>query len=138
MTSFDKFRALPQFQNLEPVPAAKLETIRRDYPGIPEDYLAFLERVGAGSIGAGKFADFKLYSGPVEPGEVYDPETAKALTDLLLVGDDFQGYCTAVSRSRGWIVVDIDPTSPEEALTMAPFATSVVDYLWDQCGPDED
>ena len=88
---FDTLRATLQrvFPNarLQPATEAELAAIRQQFPGIPEHYLAFLRCIGWGAVGD----NFMIYSGPVEPEEIFDAATAEKLADLVLVGDNFSG-----------------------------------------------
>src|SRR5205085_13064 len=59
--------------NLSPVHEDRLVEVRRQYDGIPEDYLAFLQHVGAGRIDETGLA---VYAGPVEPSAIFDAESA--------------------------------------------------------------
>lgn len=80
-------------------------TIRALYPAIPADYVDFLLTVGAGEIGDAAFA---LYSGPVEPEEIYGD--SDGVENILLIGDDLQGFNVGYELDT-WSVVEIDPTN---------------------------
>ncbi len=80
-------------------------TIRALYPAIPADYVDFLLTVGAGEIGDAAFA---LYSGPVEPEEIYGD--SDGVENVLLIGDDLQGFNVGYELDT-WSVVEIDPTN---------------------------
>ncbi|SDE97415.1 hypothetical protein SAMN05444679_1487 [Variovorax sp. CF079] len=87
--------------NLKPVDAADL---RRKHADLPDDYVSFLSRIGAGTIGRSQYS---LYTGLVEPGFVYG-DVPPQLAGVLLFGDDFQGF-NAGFRTKTWEVVEIDP-----------------------------
>lgn len=80
-------------------------TIRTLYSAIPADYVNFLLTVGAGEIGD---AAFVLYSGPVEPEEIYGD--SDGVENILLIGDDLQGFNVGYELDT-WNVVEIDPTN---------------------------
>ncbi|MBX9692213.1 MAG: SMI1/KNR4 family protein [Cyanobacteria bacterium] len=67
--------------------------------GVPDDYLQFLQQIGSGRIGECRFM---FYAALTEPGDIYDSETASELSDILIVGDDFAGYCLAYSPKEDW------------------------------------
>jgi hypothetical protein len=54
-----------------------------------------------------------IYSGPVEPGEIFDPQTADALDGLLFLGDDFAGWVVGFDTRRGWRLVGVDHGTPD-------------------------
>ena len=46
---------------------------------------------------------FSLYSGPIEPDEIFDEETAKGLSGILLLGDDYSGWMYAYdTTTKPW------------------------------------
>lgn len=108
----DQLRKKPR-----PVSGETVEAVRRDYPGIPEDYLAFLSEVGCGEVVPG----LCLYGGAVEPSDIYDPIAAKKLAGLILVGDDMQGYCVAFDPAQRWWLVEIDAVSHKTRLIAQSF-----------------
>jgi hypothetical protein len=78
---------------------------------IPSDYLEFLEQVGWGELGDGRYM---FYSGPILPNEVFDAESVSALVDVFLVGDNFVGDPIGYAfRDGEWHFVEIDHTNPE-------------------------
>lgn len=106
---------------LEPVAERALAAIRREYPGVPEHYLAFLREVGYGSLGGW----FMVYSGPVEPGEIFDPDTAAGLGGLVFFGDTAGSTIFGFDTREGWRLVGVDhhtlDIDPEEAATVGEF-----------------
>lgn len=65
-------------------------------PWLPSAYLVFLEQVGYGTIGDGRYS---IYQGPVQPDFVFDEETARSLGNVVLLGDDFAGTHEAFAWS---------------------------------------
>ena len=57
------------------------------YPGLPSEYFAYLRNVGWGEAVSGRM----IYSGPVPAQDTYG--TSFVRTDIVLLGDDFAGYC---------------------------------------------
>jgi hypothetical protein len=106
---------------LEPVAEPELAAIRQRHPGVPEHYLALLRHVGYGSLGG----TFMIYSGPVEPGEIFDPRTAAGLDGLLFFGDNFAGWVVGFDTHRGWRLVGVDngtpDSEPQDAQTVGEF-----------------
>lgn len=62
---------------------------------LPHEYIAYLCTQGWGKTPSGKM----LYSGPVKTDEIYGAEVGP--TGLLVLGDDFAGYCFAYDPSVG-------------------------------------
>ena len=74
-------------------------------PRVTQDYIAFLKEIGWGTIGEMYYA---IYSGLIEPDEIYDPINAKELDGILLFGDDYSGYCEGFMKKDNWQLVEID------------------------------
>jgi hypothetical protein len=69
------------------VPATELAALSSAYPGLPAEYFTYLSDVGWGEAASGRM----IYNGPVAPQELYGD--AFSGFDIVLLGDDFQGYC---------------------------------------------
>ncbi len=80
-----------------PLPLAPevVSELRRQFPGLREDYFNYLMFVGWGETEAGPM----IYEGPTTPEEIYGPRDE--LADILLLGDDFQGYCFGYNSITG-------------------------------------
>lgn len=127
MTLYDTtLRSSPRFANLKPISVAEASSLREGIGDIPKDYVAFLCEVGAGTVGN---ASFRVYPGLIEPSDIYDPERASTLSDILLFGDDFQGYNFGFSKSNGWKVVEVSPTDGSIDITDDSFEDFVRSYL---------
>lgn len=107
----------PALAALTPADGATMAALRAARPGAPADYLQFLERIGWGELANGRFM---LYGGLVEPGEIYG-ETPPALENVLLFGDDMNGYCAGFDTTT-WAVVEVDPTDLDPRRTDDAFA----------------
>lgn len=109
---------------LEPATAEKVAAIRRRFPDVPPDYLEFLQRVGWGSLGD---SNFMVYSGPCEPGDVFDAAAAEGFAGLVFVGDNFGGWMVGFDTRQDWRLVGVDSGSsdpepyPLEQETLADF-----------------
>ena len=61
--------------------------LKQKYPFLPNDYLDYMLTVGWGESDSGRV----IYEGPIDSAEVYGPRDD--LSSIILLGDDFQGYC---------------------------------------------
>ena len=78
-----------------PLTPSEIAELRREYPKLREDYFKYLETVGWGDSESGSM----IYSGPLESDEVYGDNDA--LGSILLLGDDYQGYCFGYDLDSG-------------------------------------
>ncbi|SFA97814.1 hypothetical protein SAMN03159496_01294 [Rhizobium sp. NFR07] len=101
-------------EKLTPVSAEHLAALEKQFEGIPADYVVFLQDLGAGAVGDDHYM---LYGGLLTPGEIFD-DTPPEFSDLLLFGDDFQGWSQAFDPAS-WSVVEIDSTDMS-VRTIAP------------------
>jgi hypothetical protein len=103
MPSFDDLRTKGT-EELSRLTEPQIEDLRSTYPALPESYLRFLEELGWGDLGG----HMMVYSGPVLPDEVLDAIVAESLPPhLLLIGDDYQGYCYGLTENGE--VVEVSP-----------------------------
>tara|TARA_B100000745_G_C20007236_1_gene342051 strand:+ start:40 stop:441 length:402 start_codon:yes stop_codon:yes gene_type:complete len=114
---------LERFKKVELSIAEKFKSI---YPNLPEDYLSFLKEIGSGEIGN---AAYIIYNGVLSPDEIYDETTAEDLSDILIFGDDMQGYCSGFDVEHGWTVVEIDPADMSYRKTFDCFSDFIRDKL---------
>jgi hypothetical protein len=105
---------------LEPVAEPELAAIRRQHPGVPQHYLAFLRQVGYGSLGR----SFMVYSGLVESDEIFGARSA-TLDGVVFFGDNFAGTVVGFDTRHGWRLVGVDDhtleVDPEAARTVGEF-----------------
>lgn len=104
---------------LTPVPPQRVAELQARFPGAPSDFLGFLQKVGAGEIGA----RLMLYDGLVNPEEIYGAEVARS--GILLFADDFQGYGFGFEPSVDWRVVEIGPNRK-----IRPVAATFDEFIW--------
>ncbi len=80
--------------NLTKISADESLEIQNQFPEIPEEYIQYMMKVGWGGI-----ADdtLKIYSGPVYFDEIYGYESEDG--EIILIGDDFSGYCFGYDTS---------------------------------------
>lgn len=104
MRKFDELAA--NIENVDSLSKATSEDIKwilERIPNVDNDYIEFLENVGYGNLG-----DIQLYNGVIDSDEIY-PSPQDNLDDVLLFGDDMQGYCFGFKLDEGMRVVEIDP-----------------------------
>jgi hypothetical protein len=75
--------------SLVQVSAEKIAALQSRYPALPPIYCEYLRTVGWGETQSGRM----VYEDPIAPNDVYGPSCA--LSSVVLLGDDFQGYCLA-------------------------------------------
>lgn len=81
-----------------PVKTEWIESAAMRFPGMPDELRHLYTTHGYGSIGESRYMIHYL----LEPSEVYDPETARGLEGIFIVGDDFAGHCEAYDAANGW------------------------------------
>ena len=88
-----------------PLDPAAVERIRQTFPGIPEDYLAYLREVGPGSV---RECQYAIYEGPdwcdEEPLFSWFESNGRK---LLVVGDNFSGDLFAFDTEQNYGVVEL-------------------------------
>jgi len=113
--------------DLQSISESESYDLRRHYANLPGHYLDFLREIGWGRLGQ---MNFMFYSGPVEADEIFDPTTAKALSHILFLGDNFAGWELGFDTSDQWRLVGVDSASPhpvpEGSTTLAEFVTARV------------
>lgn len=91
--------------DLERLPEDNAQAMRREHPGVPDDYLEFLVEVGYGDIGDSAYF---LFGGLVPPVDLFDLQDAEEfLRSLLAIGHDYSEWTAAFDQSRDWKVVEI-------------------------------
>lgn len=104
------------------ITGAEVASMLSEYPGIPAEYLEFLNRVGFGNLG-----ELQFYEGPVPAGDVYP--RLKGLTTILLTCDDFQGYCYGFDVASGFALVEICPKGVVSHSGFDSFSAFIVSYF---------
>lgn len=118
--TIDHFNAVA---SLTKVPAEKVQLLRDKHPGIPGTYLRFLELAGFGNLGS-----ISLYSGPVNAVEVYTSASGR-LMDILLIGDDLQGYCFGFDPTDSWRIVEVSPLGEIDTTVESEFVSLLDGYM---------
>jgi hypothetical protein len=81
----------------------EIELLNATYPALPREYFSFLEEIGFGDLGA-----IHMYGGPVEAPEIYLGAPG-ARDNILLFGDDGQGYAFGFDGKSGHRIVEVTP-----------------------------
>lgn len=128
MTNFQVERSIINGigEPLSPVKKDDILKLKGEFEKIPSDFLLFLENVGSGNIGNGKM---QIYDGLVYPEEIYDPDTAEELGNILFFGDDYQGYGVGFSIDESWSVVEFDPSFGELTTLNPNFTDFIIQRL---------
>jgi hypothetical protein len=87
----------------------ELAALQSAHPRLPVEYLQYLSEVGWGEAESG----WMIYSGPINPQEVYGDQFS--VSELVLLGDDMQGYCLAYDLASA-SYVEIDPRGSAEPI----------------------
>ena len=94
--------------------AMKLE---REFPGLPRDYIDYLIDVGSGAF---RECQYAVYDGFIDPGDIFDAETAASFGKrILCFGDNFSGDPADFLPEEDWRVVELrhdslDSHDPEQ------------------------
>ena len=94
------------FDKLVPIASDKAGNITSSFGSVPQDYISFLLEIGAGELGD---SAYMIYDGLLDPEEI-DGELSPKLENVLVLGDDFQGFNAGFNISN-WSVVEIDLTN---------------------------
>jgi hypothetical protein len=78
-----------------PLTEEEVADLQSHHPALPAGYLRYLREVGWGEAESGRM----IYSGPVSPRDIYGSRCEGS--QILLVGDDTQGYCFGFDRVAG-------------------------------------
>ncbi len=97
----DKINTRAYLVKLSAVEVARLEHL---YPELSKDYLRFLIEIGHGNLG-----NLVIYGAPMDPVSVYSSARSNALQEIVLFGDDMQGFCYGFDLRNGGRIVEIDP-----------------------------
>jgi hypothetical protein len=101
MDLFDRIRQ--NSQELPRLDSPAINALKKRHPDLPADYLRFLEEVGYGDLG-----ELQLYNGP-SAFENFYPIISGSAPNVLIFGDDKQGYCFGFDLADSYRVVEISP-----------------------------
>ncbi len=74
---------------------AQIADLLKDYPGLPSDYVDYLGTTGWGQAASGRM----VYEGPIPPEDIYGEGYEGP--DVVLLGDDYHGYCLGYDFTSG-------------------------------------
>lgn len=104
MGQFDSI--LQQLENastLTKLGEGQVEKLKSRYPSIEAKYFEFLGEVGHGDLG-----EIQFYNQPTSGDSIYG-QNVERLKQVLIFGDDMQGYCFGFDSLNQFRVVEIDP-----------------------------
>ncbi len=96
-----------QIENIEKLRKLDKQATARllaEFPGIPSDYISFLEEIGCGNLGS-----IHIYSGPALCSSIYPERVLEQLSSIVLFADDIQGYCFGFDKANEYRLVEVDP-----------------------------
>ena len=82
-------------------------TLRERFPGIPDDFVAYLREVGRGNVRA---CQFKVYGSLATPDDILGEgvfDWIEPGMGVLCFGDNYQGDLAAFLPDDGWAVVEL-------------------------------
>jgi hypothetical protein len=87
--------------------ARQVDKLRRQFPGVPEDFLAYLREVGAGAFRECQFTVYGFLGTPDEilgEGVLYrrDPSIR-----VLCFGDNFSGDMSGFLPEKRWVISEV-------------------------------
>ena len=84
----------------------KAAALRKQFPGIPDEYVAYLREVGWGSF---RESQFMVYSGLGTPDDMLGEGAVDWLkkTRVLCFGDNFSGDLAGFLPDKKWAVVEL-------------------------------
>lgn len=106
---------------MKPLGPSELKALVATSVALPTDYVAFISEIGYGEIGN---AQYMIYGGLMEPDEIYGT-TSPEVSNILLFGDDFQGFNAGFKIDDGWRVVEIDPLDMRVSAIASDFQTFI-------------
>ena len=121
-----------QTNRRKPLDPAAVEGIRRKFPGLPEEYLAYLLEVGPGSV---RECQYMIYEAPVWCNEeplfswVEAPDRK-----LLVIGDNFSGDLFVLDADQNYQVAEFD----HETIEAVPRDAGFTEFIREKMllGPD--
>lgn len=87
--------------------AIQVLALKNEFPELPESYLDYMMNVGWGEA----LSHRMIYEGPIDPTDVYG--VACKFEKIVLLGDDFQGYCLAYDLDKR-VFAEVSPTGELE------------------------
>lgn len=107
--------AMATLTGLTSVDNSTVVKILKSCPQAPPDYLRFLREAGYGDVGP-----YMIYSGPVEPEEIYGADSGPLRGNVILFGDD-RAQVSVGFDLHSWRVVEIDHATKATSVVAATF-----------------
>lgn len=124
MDLFNQIRVqLSSGSHLLRLEAIDIGELKDRHPGLPADYLQFLVEVGHGDLG-----ELQLHSGP-SAAENFYPAGTEGLENVLIFGDDKQGYCFGFDTHDRFRVVEVSPRGEVEKDIEPDFSSLMKGYF---------
>lgn len=95
-----------------------------EWPEIPAEYVDFLVQAGFGHLG-----DLQFYDGPVPIGDIYTQH--KPTKTIVLIRDDFQGYCFGFDLGAASAFVEVSPKGAVSYTSHRSFTDFVISCFGD-------
>ncbi|MDP4181552.1 MAG: hypothetical protein Q8942_10705 [Bacillota bacterium] len=83
----------------------EIDELIMKHPGVPTDYIEFLEEIGYGDIGE---EYFMLYGSLVDAEVIYGKSKCDGLKDIVFLGDYYNGHSIGFSKKGEWEMVEVD------------------------------
>ena len=116
-------KKLSDVSQVTPVSIADVETLKAQFVGIPSEYVEFMSQVGYGEIGS-----IRIYEAPTSPDAIY-PSPQSDLSEIVLFGDDFQGYCFGFDTRTGYSLIEVDPRGKVRPRSENDFVSLIASYI---------
>ena len=108
-------KSVENVEGLTKLDANGAAALSSQFPGIPSDYLSFLQEIGFGNLG-----NIQIYSGPALCNSVYPQHVSDRLASIVLIGDDMQGYCFGFDIENQYRIVEVDDKGVSRVKNMTP------------------
>jgi hypothetical protein len=113
----------------------EVSALRAQYPGIPNDYIAYLTEIGWGSF---RECQYMVYRGPIKPESMFGVDVAQSLQKrVLCFGDNFSGDPGCFLPDSDWAIAEIWHDDLQLVETNKSFAIFIREQmLMDEDGND--
>jgi hypothetical protein len=104
--------------------ARQIDEIREQFPGIPEDFLAYLSEIGSGPF---RECQFTVYAALTPAEEIFEEgllDRELPAPRFLCFGDDFAGAYSGFLPEHGWAVAELwleDRTTYQDVSTFGEY-----------------
>jgi hypothetical protein len=120
----DLLRWIDDPESLVRLSEKQVSDLVQRFPELPHDYVQFLREIGYGNLGV-----LVIYDSPINPECVYPQARASSLEDIVLFGDDMQGFCYGFDLQVRCHVVEVDPRGRIDRTIETGFADFLRSFL---------